>query len=76
MTPFLSPFLPNLLRPDLLRPEIHSQFSRSFCRLYSWSFSILRSNLTESMQHMYIGTFLYRQASFIALFQSSNILEM
>ena len=45
MTPFLSPFLPNLLRPDLLRPEIHSQFSRSSCRLYSWSFSIVRSKL-------------------------------
>ena len=24
MTPFLSPFLPNLLRPNLLRPEIQS----------------------------------------------------
>ena len=76
MTPFLSPFLPNLLRPDLLRPEIHSQFSRDFSRLYSWSFSIVRSNLTKSMQHVYIGAFLYRQDSFIALFRSSNILEM
>ena len=76
MTPFLSPFLPNLLRPNLLRPEIHSQFSRGSCRLYSWSFSIVRSSLTQSIQRMYIRTFLYRQASFIALFRSSNILEM
>ena len=33
-------FLPSFL-PDLLRPEIHSQFSRDSGRLYSWSFSIV-----------------------------------
>ena len=45
MPPFPSPFLPNLLRPDLLRPGIHSQFNRASSLLYSWSFSIAKRML-------------------------------